>query len=43
MNECLAFEEKWAAGDEIFPVESTGDEIGACMDMYRKYRKYFNE
>lgn len=43
MNECLAFEERWAAGDEIFPVESIGDEIGACMDMYRKYRKYFNE
>lgn len=40
-TDCLAFEEKWAAGDDLYPVESTGDEIKACMEMYRKYRNSF--
>lgn len=40
-SDCLAFEEKWAAGGDIYPSEPSGDEIKTSQMLYMKYRDRF--
>ena len=40
-SDCLAFEEKWAAGGDIYPVEPSGDGIKTSRMLYMKYRDRF--